>query len=444
MEEREIKFLPENQNYSGKNGKKIRQVYLELSNEKIIKAISNIDPQDTMDQIAEIRIKIEKNEEETETKRTLTFKNEGGESREEYEMEINEALLNELLKFSSKEGVDKERYYHELTEDLTAEIDVYMGKLEGLVTVEVEYDQEQYSKETVEEMIEDLVGHGKIVSEYQCFKNKNLAKCKSVEDIYNKYAEEKENKELDLKTTEECFQVKKIALTGGPCAGKTEVLSALKSEFGQRLCVMPEVATQLLEIPYERGGIGIPGKDLEWSQEWQDEFQRRIIEKQLEDETLLTQIASLSDNISVLLCDRGVMDGAAYTDGGREKFLEQQNLQLDKCLELYDAVIHLNSLATDSPELYENLKATNPNRFENGDTARKLDAAIASAYEGHKNLIRIPTQPTIEEKIAYCRQIIENVGSIKKENTKEMAAISSETNNEQINEIHLSKNELKY
>jgi dephospho-CoA kinase len=38
----------------------------------------------------------------------------------------------------------------------------------------------------------------------------------------------------------------KIVLTGGPCAGKTSCLRAIRAEFGEQVVTVPEVATLLL------------------------------------------------------------------------------------------------------------------------------------------------------------------------------------------------------
>jgi CYTH domain-containing protein/predicted ATPase len=425
VKEREVKYLPENQHFGGKGGTIIRQVYLDLSHPKLLETIKLWLPQADIENVAEARVRC--SESAKKMKFTLTTKSAGGEVREEQEVEIGSKHFDELLKFGPGGEIEKERFEQELAEGLVAEVDVYNGNLKGLVTVEVEYDQERHSRLEVEMLLEKYFGQGEIVSEYQCYKNKSLANLKDLDEVQDRYLREKEMQNSDHAEVMLRTQVKKIALTGGPCAGKSEVLEALKAEFGDKLYVLSEVATQLLEVPYEQGGVGIPGKDVDWSQEWQDSFQRQIIEKQLEKEMLLTQIASLDQEGAVLLCDRGVLDGAAYTDGGREKFLKQHKLELEKCFELYDAVIHLNSLATDNPKMYEDLLHTNPSRFEDGETARALDESIARAYSGHEALIRISTQPTIEDKILYCSQVVEKVGRIKRENDKNLEMSEPET-----------------
>lgn len=146
----------------------------------------------------------------------------------------------------------------------------------------------------------------------------------------------------------------------------------------------------------------MPGRDLEWSQEWQDRFQAMIIEKQLADEMFHVQQADLRERPTVVVCDRGVLDGAAYLAGGREEFMQKFNLEEGKCFGLYDTVIHLNSLATDNHELYEELKATNPSRFEPAERAKELDENLFRVWEGHESHIRIPSADGIEAKIEIC------------------------------------------
>ncbi len=197
-------------------------------------------------------------------------------------------------------------------------------------------------------------------------------------------------------------KIQKIALTGGPCAGKTIVLDAIKERFGDDVILVSEVATQLLEVPYDQGGIGVPGRDLEWSQEWQDRFQAMIIEKQLADEMFHVQQADLRERPTIVVCDRGVLDGAAYLAGGREEFLQKFHLEEGKCFGLYDTVIHLNSLATDNPAHYDELKTTNPSRFEPVERAKELDEKLFQVWEGHENHVRVPSADGVEAKIELC------------------------------------------
>lgn len=58
----------------------------------------------------------------------------------EFEIEISEKAYNDLLKKVESNVVKKTRYLIPLSERLVAELDVYNGALNGLLTVEVEFE----------------------------------------------------------------------------------------------------------------------------------------------------------------------------------------------------------------------------------------------------------------------------------------------------------------
>lgn len=69
----------------------------------------------------------------------LTVKGSGSIAREEFELELTEDQYTSLLKKAETPSVVKTRYLIPLNGSLTAELDVYHGKLDGLYTVEVEF-----------------------------------------------------------------------------------------------------------------------------------------------------------------------------------------------------------------------------------------------------------------------------------------------------------------
>ena len=138
--------------------------------------------------------------------------------------------------------------------------------------------------------------------------------------------------------------MKTLVMTGGPCSGKTTVLAALREEFRDRIVLVPEVATVLLE-----GGFPIPGKHLEWSEEWQAAFQSAVLPLQTSMENAYRLVAGTD---KLVICDRGVLDGAAYTPGGVEEFCSRYGVDKEAALARYTAVIHLESLAVSEPSLY--------------------------------------------------------------------------------------------
>lgn len=93
--------------------------------------------------------------------------------RNEYEMEIDEKFYNFLINgIDSK--VSKTRYLVPLSSKTTAEIDVYHNNLDGLKTVEVEF-------ETMEEAMNFEIPNwfGLEVTNDKDYKNANLSKIKS-------------------------------------------------------------------------------------------------------------------------------------------------------------------------------------------------------------------------------------------------------------------------
>lgn len=186
-------------------------------------------------------------------------------------------------------------------------------------------------------------------------------------------------------------RMKKIVLTGGPCSGKTTVLSVLREAFVDRICIVPEGATLLLA-----GGFPVPGKQLAWSPAWQAAFEAAVlpVQKSMEDAyTLLAQ----AKGQSLLLCDRGILDGAAYTPGGLDAFLGENALELDACVGRYHAVVHLESLAVADPANYG--KSGNDQRFEPVERAREIELATRDAWAAHPRRHFIEGGRGIEKKI---------------------------------------------
>lgn len=167
----------------------------------------------------------------------------------------------------------------------------------------------------------------------------------------------------------------KIVLTGGPCAGKSTTLVELSQKFGDKLVIVPEAATLLLS-----SGFPVPGKDVRWSEEWQQSFQEVVAKLQISLEQSYALVAQ-QKNAKVIICDRGLLDGAAYTPGGRKVFTEKYGINENEALTNYNAVIHLESLATARPELYG--KDNNEHRFETLKEAQALEERTRQAWLGH-------------------------------------------------------------
>jgi CYTH domain-containing protein/CHAD domain-containing protein len=82
-----------------------------------------------------------------EDRHLLTVKRGHGELREEIEFPLNDRVFEALWPLTESRRLSKTRYLLPLGEGLEAEVDVYEGDLEGLVTTEVEFGFERQSRD---------------------------------------------------------------------------------------------------------------------------------------------------------------------------------------------------------------------------------------------------------------------------------------------------------
>ncbi len=189
-----------------------------------------------------------------------------------------------------------------------------------------------------------------------------------------------------------------IVLTGGPCAGKTTILSALQqklTDLGFSVVVVPEAATEFIMS-------GLTPNDMNPA-----EFQRQILKYIIERENRWMEAARLiHGNKKVIICDRGVADASAYTSA------QQFDLMLGELgyniVELrdkrYDAIVFLRSVAVDAPHIYTTVN--NTARKESVEEAQALDARTLAAWTGHPHLRIVDNSTDLDGKI---NRVLQNV-----------------------------------
>jgi len=169
-----------------------------------------------------------------------------------------------------------------------------------------------------------------------------------------------------------------IAITGGPCGGKTTGLVRLEQmlkDRGYKVLVSPESATKLI-----MGGF----------HPWEIEraiFQRQLIlDTLMQEERFITaarEYRKLGHKV-VILCDRGVIDGQAYTSGAEEfeGMITDLGLSINSvCNNRYHAIIHLRTAALGAEEFYT--LENNGARKETPEEARMFDQKILEAWQRH-------------------------------------------------------------
>lgn len=187
-------------------------------------------------------------------------------------------------------------------------------------------------------------------------------------------------------------QITKIAITGGPCAGKSTALSWINEEFtkkGYKVLFIPETATELIT-----GGV------TPWTCETDIDFQTAILKLQLAKEEIFEEVAQhLYDAQKVLIvCDRGTLDGKAYIEKHNfDKILNNLHLTETQLKDSYDAVFHLVTAAKGASEFYT--LANNSARTETIEEAIANDDKIISAWTGHSHFRVIDNSTDFKKKM---------------------------------------------
>jgi predicted ATPase len=163
----------------------------------------------------------------------------------------------------------------------------------------------------------------------------------------------------------------KIVLTGGPGAGKSTAARLISQKLGPGVVYVPEAATQV----YER--IGRKWSDLNPAQ--RRETQAAMYRLQVEQEVEAIERAA-REGASILLLDRGTLDGAGYWPDGVAAFWGAMGTTPEAELARYTAVIWLETAA--SLGLYDH-DASNAVRFENAPQAIESGELMASLWRAH-------------------------------------------------------------
>ena len=193
-------------------------------------------------------------------------------------------------------------------------------------------------------------------------------------------------------------EVKRIVLTGGPCAGKTTALVKIIEHFsslGYKVFTIPEVPTLFsqagMDYLTDNKGLFYQGE-------------KATLEIQLALEDKFLRMAQECDQPTLMVCDRGAMDISAYMT---PEMWEDITKSLGTSTALlrdsrYDAVLHLVSAADGAEQFYTT--STNAQRYEKMDEeglriARLLDKKVISAWTGHSHLRVINNHEDFEKKL---------------------------------------------
>lgn len=192
----------------------------------------------------------------------------------------------------------------------------------------------------------------------------------------------------------------KVCLTGGPSTGKTKVIDAINKHFsslGYHVIIAPETATSFIQSgirPF--GDNALPPID----------FQRLVIQNQLHNEKICEKAAEvLGKDKSIIICDRGALDGIAYVSEQEWKeILEKEGVHPRDLLTSYDAVLYM--LGKSEIFTTEN----NESRYESSaDEALEKGRKVLKSYLSHDNLRVVQPREDMKDKELEVVNIIANM-----------------------------------
>lgn len=191
--------------------------------------------------------------------------------------------------------------------------------------------------------------------------------------------------------------IKKIVLTGGPCAGKTTAKAYLAQKLGDvgfHVVFVPEAPTLLLDNGV-RPGPGLLSVE---------SFQQLVLDLALDLEAQYGRAAAAMSEAAkpVLIFDRGIRDGLAYVEDPRQftRWLKQRGLTPVTSRDArYHGVFHLRTAALGAEQYYS--LDSNPVRLETATEAKMRDGRTLAAWTGHPHLRVIPNTGTFEQKLKH-------------------------------------------
>lgn len=201
------------------------------------------------------------------------------------------------------------------------------------------------------------------------------------------------------------MSVKRIAFTGGPCAGKTKTIEFIQKkliEEGYEVIVIPETAHEWMKndpiSPNDNHEHTLAFQqfifDIQRAKERNVEEYSKFIEKEKRPEDYVPPYGYSDRNI-VILYDRGIMDNRAYlSQQDYDKLLQKNKYNEILGLDHYDMVFDFVSVATTMPDSY----VLDGVRYEDIKEAQRKDYETSIAWCGHRNIKMIKPTNMIEEK----------------------------------------------
>lgn len=179
-------------------------------------------------------------------------------------------------------------------------------------------------------------------------------------------------------------RVYKIALTGGPCSGKTTSLKFLIDKFSSeyKVYTVPECASMI----FNSGVTIIPTN---FNEDSHTVFTTGICRMQMDLERFFEQQAQYESKDVIIITDRGVLDNFAFcSEQVKQRVYEENGWDENfTCIDRYDQVIHLVTAAQGAEKFYT--LENNVARSETPELAMQVDRKLYEEWMIHPKFILI-------------------------------------------------------
>jgi len=203
--------------------------------------------------------------------------------------------------------------------------------------------------------------------------------------------------------------IKRIVLTGGPCAGKTTALGYIVEHFtllGYKVFTVPEVPTMVSKAGWNY---------LTSNPQFYYEGEKAILQLQLQLEETILRLARTRIEPCLVVCDRAAMDISAYISPEMWADITAQcgtSTEELRSTRRYDAIFHLVTAAKGVQQYYTT--ETNAHRYERADEAGlrvacELDQKVYDAWTGHPYRYLIDSNEDFAHKM---QTLIEKIDAV--------------------------------
>lgn len=314
----------------------------------------------------------------------LTVKSGSGTVRREIETPIDPVAAG-LMLAEMRLRLVKRRYYID-----TFEVDAFEGELDGLVLLEREYNPDEVERGLHLQPLQqpDWVESWTEVTD--SLSNLHLARLALDRRIAGT-----QNETLPMPPR----RLPQFVVTGGPGSGKTTLMEAVRhSVFAKAVRVVPEVATVVIQQLGVKPPIGDAAGMVA--------FQRTLARTQQIFEAESNRAAA-REGLKAVILDRGLVDNAAYLDGGLKALSEIVGVSPSHLALPYRGVI---VMSPPPPEVYEQVKGNNPARSEDHARAKALGESVYQLWKQSPSsvpVVHITENSSWAAKLAHAMGVLE-------------------------------------